>query len=207
MAALHSIQRIGIATRGIFHHLDPELRFDVLWGPGEENPKQSPIKQQRMRADCRLGQGRAIRAIDRRENRILSFTILPSLPERCRGYAHRVRRLVAGDAGAAVRAQRFEKSMALGVNGAGGIQNRSQSVGIIVFFGPWEIAALSGVPPDAIGAIRTAALRRRNGSRKKDCGEEEGKFHAGSPPVEFRPDILCPLPGMRSRQPFRLIVA
>ena len=153
LALCQAVLRIEVAARGIAHHLDGELRIDAravrpLRRPRQPDAEQAALEQQRVRAADRLRQVRAVRAIDRREQRILALGRRPSARGCCvTDSAHAVRRLVAGDAGAAVGADRLEERMALGLHAPGGVVDAHFPALVCVAGEFRQGIALPGRPP------------------------------------------------------------
>ena len=111
-----------------------------------------------MRTHSTLRQAGTIRTIDGREHRVLTFSVIPSLPQARDRDAHPVGGLVTGHARAPICAERLEERMAFGMDCAGLVHDADAPVGIVEFFLPRKDATLSGAPPDMIRAVGSSAL-------------------------------------------------
>ena len=162
----------AVAAVRIADHLDLEVGCDGAAGelrhrPGPFNPEDAVLEQHRVRGFGPLREAGAVGTIDCREDRIAPTGRLPAIPDRLDRQAHRVARLVTGDAGPPVGAERCEERMAGGLDRTPG-QHRPQhavGVGIVERFGPGAI--LAWAPPAPI------LLRPRRGERPGDQRRQE----------------------------------
>src|SRR5580698_5503129 len=122
-----------------------------------------------MRALLLLWKIGTVGAVDRGEQRVLSLGGMPSLANRGGRDRHCIGRLMASDAGAAVRAQWFKEGMALGAHRAGDVYNAqlSKRVGESKF--PGKYAALARLDPASLllTRIRSGPKRRRERYRQQ----------------------------------------
>ena len=112
LGALETVLAAGIASGRVAHHLDRELdrlrrAVGISRRPGERNPEKPALEQERMRAFLLLRQVRTVRAVERREDRVLAIGRVPAVGQAGGRYAHSPRWLMTSDAGAPVRSQRL----------------------------------------------------------------------------------------------------
>ena len=136
LGALEAVLRAGVAPGRVAHHFDRELDWlrraiGILAAARQRNAEQPALQQQRMRAFLFLRQSRAIRPIERREDRVLAIGCVPAVQQAGGGDAHPVSRLVTIHAGSPVGSQRGKERMAVRVHGARSIENAERSVGAV----------------------------------------------------------------------------
>ena len=122
-----------------------------------------------MRGGLILRQAGVVRAVHRREDRILAARGTPSLADRLHRHAHRVRRLVTGDARARVGTDWLEERMALGVDGTIGVQARPAGRA------RWRT-------PDRAAASRRSRLRPTRCAGARAARPAESSARRGMPP-------------------------
>ena len=159
--------------------------------------EEPAVEQQRVRAGQFLRQAGIVRAVDRREDRVLAVGGAPALADRLHRHAHRVRRLMAGHARAAVGPDRLEEGMALGLDRAVDVQHAQPAEPV----GEHQIArqhdAAARLPSTTCAAARGVAggitLRLEKCHHAGD-GNQAERQRAGS----HAPAILAGLPRTRA---------
>ena len=88
---------------------------------------------------------------------------------------------MAGDAGPVVGSESLKEGVARRINGTGGVEDADEAVGVVPIFFERKNDAAARLPPDAIRAIRTAALRYQNDGKteEKQKDAEPCTFHVG----------------------------
>src|SRR5204863_4527621 len=96
-----------------------------------------------------LREVRAVRAVDRGEERILAVGVRPAVADKIERKAHGVAGLVTRDTGAPVGAECREEGMTLRLDFAGLIQEAQLAEGVVVFLRGRNRDSAAGIPPDA----------------------------------------------------------
>ncbi len=122
LGALETVLGAGVAAGRIAHHVDRELhRFRRTVGvsgrPRQRNAEQAAIQKERMGAFLVLRESRAVRPIERGEDRIFAIGFPPARQKARGRYAHPIGRLMTIHAGSPVGSQCRKEGMTFGVHG------------------------------------------------------------------------------------------
>lgn len=164
-----------IAARRVPNYLEPEFRDHFFRRPGQGDAKKPPLHKQRVGRSLLLGQIRTIGTVNSREEWILACCLLPAFADGRSRNTHRIRGLVARDAGTTVGPESFEERVSGGSDRALGIQHADAAQRVVEVLFPGKEAALPCVPPDA---VRTAILRRSGSDGQKDQKHKAEGSHA-----------------------------
>ena len=151
--------RVGSRTTSIVNSGSIARAVGTLRRPRQRDAEQAALEQQRMRPRIVRRQIRTVHAVHGRKQRILAAGRRPALADAAHRQRHAVGRLVAGDARAAVRADRLEERMPLRVERTGRVQHADLPAIVVVRRERRQRRPLARRPPRA-GRTR---LRRRRG--------------------------------------------
>ena len=181
--AVQPVAGIRVAAARIAHDFNRELRVDAravrsLRRPRQRDPEQTAIEQLRVRTGIVGRQVGTVHAVHGRKQRVLAAGGRPPLSNAAHRQRHAVGRLVARDAGAAVRADGLEERMPLRAERTGRVQHAELALLVVVHRELRQRRPLPRTPPRRRrpGAAATKTAESHT-ARSVDCHLIIGSYY------------------------------